>query len=45
MLKLLSLLDQLIQEIPVYQLENRPEPAAALLSYETMHRSAKENML
>ena len=43
MLKLLSLLEQLIQEIPIFQLENRPEPEAALLSYETMHRSAKEN--
>lgn len=43
MLKLLALLEQLIQEIPIFQLENRPEPEAVLLSYETMHRSAKEN--
>lgn len=40
--RLLSHVDKLIQEIPIFELENRPEPAAALLSYETMRRSAEE---
>lgn len=35
-------LDRLIQDIPVFELENRPEPEAAWLSYETMNRAAKE---
>lgn len=39
---LLDHLDKLIREIPIFELENRPEPAAALLSYETMHRAAEE---
>ena len=40
--KLLSLLEQLLTEIPVYELENLPEPEAARLSYETMRRGAQE---
>ena len=32
----------LVQNIPVFELENRPEPAAARLSYETMRRAAEE---
>jgi len=31
-----------LEQIPVYELENRPEPAAAVLSYETMRRGALE---
>lgn len=34
--------DHLIREIPIFELENRPEPAAAQLSYETMRRAAEE---
>lgn len=39
---LLRLINMLIKEIPVFELENRPEPEAALLSYETMRRKAEE---
>ncbi len=35
-------LEKLVQMIPVYELENRPEPEAARLSYETMRRGAEE---
>lgn len=40
--KLLGHLDVFLQEIPVYELENVPEPSAARLSYETMYCGAKE---
>jgi len=43
--RLNAFLDQLqlfLEQIPVYELENRPEPAAAVLSYETMRRGALE---
>lgn len=40
--KLLTLLEQLLEEIPVYELENLPVPEAAYLSYETMRRGAQE---
>ena len=45
--KLFQSLDLFLREIPVYELENVPEPSAALLSYETMHAGAshKENRL
>ena len=39
---MLSHLEKLVQMIPVYELENRPEPEAARLSYETMRRGAEE---
>lgn len=39
---LMQHLDKLIREIPIFELENRPEPEAALLSYETMRRAAEE---
>ena len=39
---MLSHLEKLVQRIPVYELENRPEPEAARLSYETMRRGAEE---
>ncbi len=40
--QLLGLVDKLVRETPVFELENRPEPEAALLSYETMRRTAEE---
>jgi len=40
--RMLQNLDKLVREIPVYELENRPEPEAAQLSYETMRRGAEE---
>ena len=40
--RLLALMDRFLQEIPVYELENLPEPAAAHLSYETMRCGAEE---
>ena len=42
---LLSLVDKLVRQIPVYELENRPEPEAAWLSYETMRCGAEEMRL
>lgn len=39
---LLDHLDRLVRDIPVYELENRPEPEAARLSFETMRRGAEE---
>lgn len=40
--QMLTTLDALLKEIPVFELENRPEEKAARLSYETMSRVAKE---
>lgn len=39
---LLSAVDSLIRKVPVFELENRPEAAAAILSRKTMYESAKE---
>lgn len=39
---MLERLDLLVKNIPVYELENRPEPDAVQLSYETMRRGAEE---
>lgn len=39
---LLTQMDALIREIPIFELTNRPEEAAARLSYETMRRAAEE---
>lgn len=39
---MLSHLEKLVQEIPVYELVNRPELEAAQLSYETMRNGAQE---
>ena len=39
---MLALIDQIVREIPIYELENRPETDAAKLSYETMRRGAEE---
>ena len=38
--KMLDLVGRLVEEIPVYELCNRPEPEAALLSYNTMRTDA-----
>ena len=43
MVILLSLIEKLIQEVPIFELENRPEKAAALLSYQMMCHSEMEN--
>lgn len=40
--KLIPLVGNLVKTIPVFELENRPEPEAAYLSYETMRRAAEE---
>ena len=42
---MLEQISRLVESIPVYELENRPEPDAARLSYETMRRKAEENGL
>lgn len=42
---LLASLDKLLREVPVFLLENRPDEAAARLSYETMRRAAEEEGL
>lgn len=42
MVLLMNHVDQLVKDIPVFELENRPEPEAARLSYETMRRAAEE---
>ncbi len=39
---LLTSLDSFLQTVPVYELENRPEPEAVRLSYETMRAGAQE---
>lgn len=40
--QLLSMVDLLVRKVPIYELENKPEPAAARLSYETMRSGAPE---
>ena len=42
---LLRLMEDLLSKIPVYELENLPEPAAAMLSYETMSQGTMEAKL
>ena len=39
---MLASLDDFLRTVPVYELENRPEPEAARLSYETMRAGAEE---
>ena len=39
---MLSHVEKLVQKIPVFEMENRPEPAAVQLSYETMRKAAEE---
>lgn len=38
-------LDKLVKQIPVFELENRPEPAAVQLSYKTMCKAAEVSCL
>ena len=45
LLLMLSHVDKLVKEVPIYELYNRPEPEAAKLSYETMRLGAKETNL
>jgi hypothetical protein len=40
--RMLQNLNLFLREIPVYELENRPEPAAALLSHATMCPTEEE---
>ena len=40
--QLLGSLDNFLRVVPVYELENRPEPDAVRLSYETMRAGAEE---
>ena len=42
---MLTQADKLVRMIPIFELENRPEPEAALLSYETMRSAAEEEGL
>ena len=39
---MLSHVEKLVEHIPVFELKNRPEPEAALLSYNTMRQAAEE---
>lgn len=39
---MLSHVDNLVRRVPIFEMENRPEPEAAFLSYETMRRMAEE---
>ena len=39
---MLSHVEKLVCEIPVYELFNKPDPDAAWLSYQTMCRGAEE---
>ncbi len=43
--RMLSHVDKLVREIPMFELENQPVPDAARLSFETMHRALKEASL
>lgn len=43
--KMITTVDQLLRDIPVYELINRPEQEAAKLSYETMLKGAEEQGL
>ena len=40
MVSLLTIVDKLVRDVPVYELENKPELEAAKLSYETMRAGA-----
>lgn len=43
--QMLQNIEQLVRDIPIFELENRPEREAAQLSYETMLRAAQERNL
>ena len=40
--RMLNQVDSLVRSVPVFELENLPEPEAVRLSYETMRRAAEE---
>lgn len=40
--QLLKNIDKLVENVPIFELKNRPEPEAAILSYETMCQKAEE---
>lgn len=40
--RMLSHVDKLVRTVPVFELENKPDPEAAYLSYGTMRRAAEE---
>ena len=42
---LLLVVDRLIKDIPIYEMENRPEPEAVWLAYNTMHRASREEII
>ena len=42
---LLQLVEQLVQEVPVFELRNKPESEAAILSHKVMEKAAKEKFL
>ena len=42
---MLANVEKLVLEVPIYELFNKPELAAAQLSYETMHRRSEEDFL
>lgn len=42
---MLPTVDKIVREIPIFELENKPEPEAAWLSYETMSKTAEEMKL
>lgn len=39
---MLKNVEQLVRDIPIFELQNRPEPDAVRVSYEAMHRKAEE---
>lgn len=43
--KALCCIENILEKVPVFELQNRPEPDAAKLSYETMYHAAKEMQL
>lgn len=40
--RMLTIADQLVRQVPIFELENRPEPEAARMSYEAMRLAAEE---
>lgn len=40
--RMLKTVEKLVNEIPIFELKNRPEPEAVYLSYETMRKKAEE---
>ena len=40
--RMLSIADKLVRQVPIFELENRPEPEAARMSFEAMRLAAEE---